>query len=81
MPWHTLARAARAVTKAIDSSGPPLVTGPSAYPNGAPYVFVYPMVKTRAWYALSMEERRKAMAEHIAVGYKYPKIRINTSYS
>jgi chlorite dismutase len=52
-----------------------------AYPDGAPYVFIYPMVKTRAWYALTMDERRKAMAEHIAVGYKYPKIRINTSYS
>lgn len=52
-----------------------------AYPDGAPYVFVYPMVKTRAWYMLSAEERGKMMREHIAVGHKYPKIRINTSYS
>jgi chlorite dismutase len=52
-----------------------------AYPDGAPYVFVYPMVKTRAWYALSAEERGKLMREHVAVGHKYPKIRINTSYS
>lgn len=52
-----------------------------AYPNGAPYVFVYPMVKTRAWYALPAEERGKLMREHVAVGQKYPKIRINTSYS
>jgi chlorite dismutase len=52
-----------------------------AYPDGAPYVFVYPMVKTRAWYALSQEERGKMMREHIAVGHKYPRIRINTSYS
>lgn len=52
-----------------------------AYPGGAPYVFVYPMVKTRAWYALSAEERRRIMGEHIAVGHRYPKIRINTSYS
>jgi chlorite dismutase len=52
-----------------------------AYPDGAPYVFVYPMVKTRAWYALPAEERGKMMREHIAVGQKYPKIRINTSYS
>ena len=29
-----------------------------AYPNGAPYVFVYPMVKTRPWYALTAEEWR-----------------------
>lgn len=52
-----------------------------AYPEGAPYVFVYPMVKTRGWYALTAEERGKMMREHIAVGQKYPKIRINTSYS
>jgi chlorite dismutase len=52
-----------------------------AYPDGAPYVFVYPMVKTRAWYALTPEERGQIMRGHIAVGHKYPKIRINTSYS
>lgn len=52
-----------------------------AYPDGAPYVFVYPMVKTRAWYALAPEERGRIMREHVAVGHKYPQIRINTSYS
>ncbi len=52
-----------------------------AYPDGAPYVFVYPMVKTRAWYALAPEERGRIMRGHIGVGHKYPKIRINTSYS
>ncbi len=52
-----------------------------AYPDGAPYVFVYPMVKTRPWYALAAEERGKLMREHVAVGQKYPKIRINTTYS
>jgi chlorite dismutase len=52
-----------------------------AYPDGAPYVFVYPMVKTRAWYTLPPEERGRIMREHVAVGHKYPKVRINTSYS
>jgi chlorite dismutase len=52
-----------------------------AYPDGAPYVFVYPMVKTRPWYALAPEERGRIMREHVAVGHKYPKIRINTTYS
>ncbi len=52
-----------------------------AYEDGAPYVFVYPMVKTRPWYALPPEERGRIMREHIAVGQKYPTIRINTSYS
>jgi chlorite dismutase len=52
-----------------------------AYEDGAPYVFVYPMVKTRQWYTLTAEERGRIMREHITVGHKYPRIRINTSYS
>jgi chlorite dismutase len=50
-------------------------------PAGAPYLFVYPFVKTRPWYALPMEERQRMMSEHIATGHKYPSVKINTTYS
>jgi chlorite dismutase len=50
-------------------------------PEGSRYLFVYPFVKTRAWYALSMEERQRMMDEHIRTGRKYPGIKINTTYS
>jgi chlorite dismutase len=51
-------------------------------PSGAgQYLFIYPFVKTREWYLLPMEERRRMMAEHIRVGHKFPGIRINTSSS
>ncbi len=50
-------------------------------PSGAAYLIVYPFVKTRAWYALSKDERQKMMDTHIEVGHKYPSIKINTSYS
>ena len=50
-------------------------------PGKAKYLFVYPFVKTREWYLLPLEERKKMMAEHIRVGHKFPGIRINTSYS
>jgi chlorite dismutase len=50
-------------------------------PAGAPYLFVYPFVKTRAWYALPFPERQRMMNQHIAVGHKYPNIKINTNYS
>jgi chlorite dismutase len=50
-------------------------------PAGAPYLFVYPFVKTRPWYALPMPERQRMMDEHIAVGHKYPSVKINTMYS
>lgn len=45
------------------------------------YVVVYPFVKTRDWYLLPFEERKKMMEEHIVVGRKFPQIRLNTSYS
>ncbi len=45
------------------------------------YLFVYPFVKTRAWYALSFDERHKAMEEHVTIGRKYPSVRLNTTYS
>ena len=50
-------------------------------PFNGKYLFVYPFVKTRAWYAMSPEERYAAMQEHIKVGRQYPEIDLNTSYS
>ncbi len=47
----------------------------------ADYLFVYPMVKTRPWYELPIEERQAMMSEHIAVGHRYHGIKINTTYS
>jgi chlorite dismutase len=50
-------------------------------PGGRKYLFVYPFVKTRAWYRLSQAERQRQMSEHIAMGHKYPTVKINTTYS
>ncbi len=50
-------------------------------PTGRKYLFVYPFVKTRPWYQLSLEERQKAMHTHIEVGHKYPTVKLNTTYS
>jgi chlorite dismutase len=50
-------------------------------PGKRPYLFVYPFVKTRDWYLLSMAERQRIMTEHIAIGHKYPRVKINTTYS
>ena len=45
------------------------------------YFVIYPMVKTRAWYGKSMEERQKMMNDHFRVGHNYPMVKINTTYS
>ncbi|HET7790310.1 MAG TPA: chlorite dismutase family protein [Gemmatimonadales bacterium] len=50
-------------------------------PSASRYLFIYPFVKTRAWYALPKAERQKLMDEHVRVGRKYPTIRLNTTYS
>ena len=50
-------------------------------PGQSKYLFVYPFVKTREWYLLPMDERRRMMAEHIRAGHRFPAIRINTAYS
>lgn len=50
-------------------------------PLGRKYLFVYPFVKTRDWYRLSQEERQRQMDEHIAMGHRYPGVKINTTYS
>src|ERR671912_919462 len=50
-------------------------------PAHAKYLFVYPFVKTRAWYLLDAKERWRIMQEHIKVGREYPSVDLNTSYS
>ena len=37
-------------------------------PHDQPYLVVYPFVKVRPWYALSEEDRQRAMDEHIRIG-------------
>jgi chlorite dismutase len=51
------------------------------HPADSKYFFVYPFVKTRAWYQLPLEERQAMMDEHIRVGRKYPSVKLNTTYS
>jgi chlorite dismutase len=50
-------------------------------PGKKPLLFVYPFVKTRDWYLLPMADRQRIMNEHIAIGHKYPRVKINTTYS
>ncbi len=50
-------------------------------PAHSKYLFVYPFVKSRDWYLLSMEQRQTMMDEHIRVGSKYPSVRLHTTYS
>jgi len=50
-------------------------------PRGAPYLVVYPFVKKREWYSLPMDDRRRAMQEHAAVGSRFVTITNHTTYS
>jgi len=45
------------------------------------YLFVYPFVKSKAWYRLTKHARQGMMDEHIEIGHKYPTVRLNTTYA
>lgn len=45
------------------------------------YLFLYPFVKSREWYLLPFDERRRMMRGHMDTGELYPMVRLNTTYS
>ena len=49
-------------------------------PGEGEYLFVYPFVKTRAWYRLSLEDRQRMMNEHMRIGRKHYPVKNNTAY-
>ncbi|HET9985478.1 MAG TPA: chlorite dismutase family protein [Longimicrobiales bacterium] len=53
----------------------------SVRPQGSRYLFVYPFVKTREWYALPHEERQRLMDGHIVAAHAWPDVKLNTIYS
>ncbi len=55
--------------------------GVEILPGQGKYLFVYPFVKTRAWYDLSPHARQGMMDEHINAASPFKGVRINTSYS
>jgi chlorite dismutase len=50
-------------------------------PRRSPYLVVYPFVKVRPWYALTEDDRQRAMDEHIRIGGEHPTIHNHTTYS
>ncbi len=61
----------------IEGSG----EGLELLPGQGKFLFVYPFVKTRQWYALSPHARQGMMDEHINGALPFKGIRLNTSYS
>lgn len=61
----------------IEGSG----EGVELLPGQGKFLFVYPFVKTRAWYALTPHARQGMMDEHIYASSPFKGVRLNTSYS
>jgi chlorite dismutase len=78
MKWSSIPHSFLAMTKVSEYSDESRL---EVRPAHAKYLFVYPFVKTRAWYALDAKERWRIMQEHIRLGKEYPDIDLNTSYS
>ena len=79
VPYSLLAMTRRSIYEfpAAEAGGTRL----SIKPSEARYLFVYPFVKTRAWYSLPKPERQRMMDDHVRIGRTYPEIRLNTTYS
>jgi len=78
MKWSQIPYSFLAMTKPSEYSDESRL---EVRPAHAKYLFVYPFVKTRAWYTLDPKERWRIMQQHIAVGKEFPQIDLNTSYS
>jgi chlorite dismutase len=78
MKWSTVPHSFLAMTKPSEYSDESRL---EVRPAHGRYLFVYPFVKTRSWYALPAEERWRIMQEHIRVGREFPSVDLNTSYS
>ena len=78
MKWTSIPYSFLAMTKESEYSDESRL---EVRPAHGKYLFVYPFVKTRAWYALDAKERWRIMQEHIRVGKEYPSVDLNTSYS
>lgn len=77
MPYSYLAMTRRSVYLGPKEG----VRRSALHPSDSRYLFVYPFVKTRQWYQLPLEERQAMMDEHIAIGRRYPSVKLNTTYS
>jgi chlorite dismutase len=80
VPHSYLAMTRRSIYVSPEEGGTPASRTVIA-PTEAKYMFVYPFVKTRDWYKLPKETRQAMMDEHIAVGRRYPSVKLNTTYS
>jgi len=78
IPYSYLAMTRRSI---YAIKGEPAEARSSIVPTDSKYLFVYPFVKTRAWYKLSKQARQDLMDKHIAIGRKYPSVKLNTTYS
>jgi chlorite dismutase len=78
MKWCTIPYSFLAMTKPSEYSEESRL---EVRPAHGKYLFVYPFVKTRAWYNLAPDERWRIMQDHIKVGREFPSVDLNTSYS
>ena len=79
IPYSYLAMTLR--SPYLDQHAHPGQEGEGMRAIGRKYLFVYPFVKTHAWYQMPKEERQRMMDEHFQVGHRYPSVKISTSYS
>lgn len=77
-PYHYISMQKRSqYVNRVEGSG----HGLEILPGQGQYLFIYPFIKTRAWYDLTPHARQGMMDEHIYASGPFKGVRINTSYS
>lgn len=81
-PYHYLAMTKRSAYQiGPKRSGGQTSPRGDIIPGEHKYLFIYPFLKTRPWYQLPLEERKRLMGDHIRIGLSYPRVKLNTTYS
>ncbi len=63
-----------------DEEGHPALRGVMR-PGGAKFLFVYPLVRTRAWYMLPFEDRQRMVHEMVNLNREFPNTHLHVVYS
>ena len=53
----------------------------TACPGAGKYLFVYPLVRTQAWYLLPFEDRQRMVSEIVQLGREFPGMHLYVVYS
>jgi chlorite dismutase len=81
MPYSYLGMTRRSEYAIGDEHEPAHMSRGIVRPGNARYLFMYPLVRTRAWYMLPFEDRQRMVHELVEIGREFPDVHPHVVYS